>query len=61
MWHHKHFVNEIENGVELEDLIHYKLPLGILGRLIHPILVKPQLKKIFKYREKKLVELFGEY
>ena len=61
MWHHKHFVKEIENGVELEDLIHYKLPLGILGRLIHPILVKPQLKKIFKYREKKLVELFGEY
>ena len=61
MWHHKHFIKEIENGVELEDLIHYKLPLGILGRIAHPIIVKPQLKKIFEFRENKLKELFGDY
>ena len=61
LWHHKHFIKEINGGVELEDIIDYKLPLGIIGQLIHPILVKPKLEEIFSYRQKKLIELFGEY
>ena len=61
LWHHKHFIKKIENGVEMEDIIDYKLPFGWLGQLIHPILVKPKLDEIFNYRKKKLVELFGEY
>ncbi|SNY99716.1 SRPBCC family protein [Flagellimonas pacifica] len=59
LWHHKHFIEEVEGGVQMEDIIDYKLPLGILGQLMHPILVKKQLIKIFKYREQKLAELFG--
>jgi len=61
LWHHKHFIKEIPGGVEMEDIIDYKVPMGILGQLVHPILVKPKLNEIFEYREKKLVELFGEY
>ncbi|CAI8344417.1 MAG: Uncharacterised protein [Polaribacter sejongensis] len=60
LWNHKHFIKEIDGGVELEDIIDYKVPLGILGQLIHPILVKPKLEEIFSYRQKKLIELFGE-
>ena len=60
LWHHKHFIKEIEGGVEMEDIIDYKIPFGILGQMVHPILVKPQLKKIFAYREKALKELFGQ-
>lgn len=59
LWHHKHFINEIEGGVEMEDIIDYKLPLGVLGQLGHPILVKPKLKEIFDYRKNKLNKLFG--
>lgn len=59
LWHHKHFIREIEGGVEMEDLIHYKLPLGWLGQLAHPVLVKRQLKQIFTYRELRLRERFG--
>jgi ligand-binding SRPBCC domain-containing protein len=59
LWHHKHFIKEIEGGVEMEDLLHYKLPFGFLGQLIHPFLVKPKLDEIFEYRQKKLIELFG--
>ena len=59
LWHHKHFIKEVDQGVEMEDIIHYKLPFGWLGRLAHPILVKKQLKQIFSYREAKLSELFG--
>ncbi|WP_223033449.1 SRPBCC family protein [Hanstruepera marina] len=59
LWHHKHFIKEIEGGVEMEDIIDYKLPLGFLGQLVQPILVKPKLEEIFEYRKNKLIELFG--
>ena len=61
LWHHKHFIKEIPGGVEMEDIVDYKLPLGFLGRLAHPILVEPKLKEIFDYRREKLIELYGEY
>ncbi len=60
LWHHKHFIKQVEGGVEMEDIIDYKIPFGILGQLAHPIIVKKQLKKIFAYREEKLIELFGK-
>lgn len=60
-WHHKHFLKEIPGGVEMEDIIHYKLPMGILGKMVHPFMVKPKLEEIFKYRKNKLIELFGEF
>lgn len=59
LWHHKHFINKIDGGVEMEDIIDYKVPLGILGQLVHPFLVKPKLEEIFNYRTQKLEQLFG--
>lgn len=61
LWHHKHFIKAIDNGVEMEDIIDYKVPFGILGQLVHPILVKPKLEEIFNYRTRKLEALFGKY
>jgi ligand-binding SRPBCC domain-containing protein len=61
LWHHKHFLKAIPGGVEMEDIVDYKVPMGILGQLVHPILVQPKLKEIFDYRRTKLVELFGEF
>lgn len=58
-WHHKHFLKEVDGGVEMEDIVDYMLPFGWLGQLVHPILVKPKLKEIFEYRTHKLTELFG--
>ena len=59
LWHHKHFIKPIEGGVEMEDIIDYKVPFGFIGRMVHPILVKPKLTAIFNYRTQKLIELFG--
>ncbi|WP_343486545.1 SRPBCC family protein [Allomuricauda sp. d1] len=59
LWHHKHFLTEIEGGVEMEDLIDYKIPFGFIGQVAQPFVVKKQLKKIFEYREAKLNSLFG--
>lgn len=61
LWHHKHFIKAIDGGVEMEDIIDYKVPMGILGQMAHPIIVKPKLEEIFNYRTKKLEELFGKY
>ena len=61
LWHHKHFLKEIEGGVEMEDIIDYKIPFGFLGRLLHPVLVKPKLTEIFNHRTQKLNELFGNF
>lgn len=61
LWHHKHFIRPIEGGVEMEDIIDYKIPFGLIGQLVHLILIKPKLKEIFDYRHDKLIEIFGEF
>lgn len=58
-WHHKHFMKEKNGGVEMIDIIHYKLPLGILGKLGNYLFVEKQLKSIFDYRYQKLEKLFN--
>lgn len=59
MWHHQHHFKEIEGGVEMTDIVHYKNPAGFIGRWIDPLIVKPRLRKIFDYRTKKIEEIFG--
>ncbi len=60
-WHHQHFLKEIPGGIQMRDVIHYSLPLGILGRFSHWLFIRNQLKNIFDFRKKKLLELFGEF
>ena len=60
IWHHQHFFREIPGGVEMTDIVDYQLPFGFVGKWVHPFLVAPRLDHIFRYRNKKLIELFGE-
>jgi ligand-binding SRPBCC domain-containing protein len=60
LWHHQHHFKVIPGGVEMTDLVHYRLPFGILGDFAHWLFVRSQLRSIFDFRTKKLVELFGE-
>lgn len=59
LWHHKHFLKETLNGTVMEDIVDYKLPFGFFGRLAHFMWIEKQLKHIFRYREEKLTQLFG--
>ena len=61
LWHHKHFIKPIENGVEMVDIVDYKIPFGFLGQLAQPLVVSPTLKEIFEYRREALIKLFGPY
>ena len=59
MWHHEHHFKEVEGGVEMTDIVSYIIPLGFLGKLVEPFLVKPKLEEIFAYRLKIVEEVFG--
>jgi ligand-binding SRPBCC domain-containing protein len=58
IWHHEHHFVRKEGGIEMTDIVSYKLPFGFLGRLVHPFLVAPKLNEIFAFRFKKVDELF---
>jgi ligand-binding SRPBCC domain-containing protein len=59
MWHHQHHFKMAAGGVEMTDIVHYKLPLWFLGDIANVLFVKKQLNGIFDYRFKRVVELFG--
>jgi ligand-binding SRPBCC domain-containing protein len=61
LWHHQHHFKAIEGGVEMTDIVHYKNPLGFMGRLANSIFVKKKLDTIFNYRYQKVEELFGRW
>jgi ligand-binding SRPBCC domain-containing protein len=60
IWHHEHtFAARKDGGTEIRDLVHYVLPLGWLGNIVHPFLVAPELRRIFAFRERAVRERFG--
>ena len=47
-------------GVEMTDIVDYRVPLGPLGILLQKLVVGKKVEGIFEYRRKRLIELFGE-
>ena len=59
IWHHEHHFKSLDGGrTEMTDRVTYVLPFSPLSDLFHPFLVKPQLAKIFAFREKAMAGLF---
>lgn len=55
VWHHEHFFRALDGDrTEVRDLVHYVPPFGPLGAIINALAVRPQLRRIFDYREKVL-------
>ena len=59
-WHHLHRFKADEQGVLMEDILHYALPMGILGELVAGAMVRRKVEGIFTYRFKKLEALFSQ-
>ena len=59
IWHHQHHFVEIPGGVEMTDIVHYRLPLGPIGALAHGLFVRRQLEGIFDFRYRELERMFG--
>jgi ligand-binding SRPBCC domain-containing protein len=60
LWHHQHHFKAIEGGVLMNDILNYAIPYGPIGRLTNSLFVGRQIKEIFEYREKAIVDLFGK-
>lgn len=50
MWRHRHLFFPHERGCRLRDDIQYEPPMGFLGTLADPIVVRPRLVKMFDFR-----------
>lgn len=60
MWHHLHSFEELEDGrVLMKDKVHFKPPMGPLGKFAYSLFIKKKLQGIFDFRFKKLDELFN--
>ncbi len=61
LWHHQHHFKQIPGGVEMTDIVHYKIPFWFLGDIANALLVRNELKKIFDFRRQKVEELLGKW
>lgn len=61
MWHHQHHFRPIAGGVEMTDIVHYKIPFWILGDLANRLFVKKKLQEIFEFRCRQVEDLFGKW
>lgn len=59
MWYHIHQFKEVEGGIEVSDIVHYRMPFGWLGKLVHHLFIKKKLERIFSYRNKVMKQLFS--
>ena len=59
MWHHRHTFEEVDGGVLITDVVHFKLPFSLIAPLVYRLFVKQNLKRIFNYRTEKLEELIN--
>ena len=59
LWHHQHHFTAIENGIEMTDIVHYKIPYWFVGDIANALIVQKQLKEIFEYRFRMIEEKYG--
>jgi ligand-binding SRPBCC domain-containing protein len=55
-WEHTHVMQEDGDRTMILDSVVYRLPFAYLGRAVHTLIVKNQLKDIFCYRALKIKE-----
>ena len=58
-WHHEHTFEARDGGTLCRDVVDYELYGGPLAPLIHAVFVRPDVRKIFAYRQHVLEERFG--
>jgi len=57
-WHHQHFFIKNVDGIIVEDIVNYALPLAPLGYLLNSIYIRRNLDNIFDYINKVLKNMF---
>lgn len=60
LWHHQHHFLKAEMGIEMLDIVHYAVPLGVLGKILNALVIRRKLAGIFAYRRKRVEALFPD-
>jgi len=50
IWHHQHILEPTEKGVNMIDIVSYKIPFGLLGKIAHGLFIRSKIESIFDYR-----------
>jgi ligand-binding SRPBCC domain-containing protein len=58
-WIHEHTFEPADGGTRLRDHVRYAVPGGPLEPLLHRLLVGPDVRRIFAFRQDRMQELFG--
>ena len=60
LWHHQHHFREVDGGIMMTDIVHFKLPFALLAPLAYKLYVKKKLSEIFSFRQKVLDDLIAQ-
>jgi ligand-binding SRPBCC domain-containing protein len=58
IWKHTHYFEEENGGIMMTDEVNYQLPFGIIGSLLHRLLIRSKIESIFEYRRTTLTKIF---
>ncbi len=58
-WSHEVCLTEHDDGIVLEDIVFYAMPLSWLGRILNKFLIADKLEKIFTFRSDYLDARWG--
>jgi ligand-binding SRPBCC domain-containing protein len=60
LWHHQHrFEPSSRGGTVCFDRVVYALPVPLLRRLVHPLIVRRQLREVFRFRRRAIGQRLG--
>lgn len=57
-WRHEHTFEGRNGQTLVRDTVLYELPLGIVGTIVHRLVVRRQLRDIFEYRASRIRLIF---
>lgn len=59
-WFHEHRFQPVEGGIQMDDTVHYVMPWGWLGELVHSVFIRQRLEAIFNFRRDYLAAKWPE-
>lgn len=60
LWHHEHQFEQKDDHVLMKDILHYRPPFGLVGRLGNWLFLDRRVESIFSYRYEIIEDLFNQ-
>lgn len=57
-WHHQHHFTPQDGGTLMHDVLHYKVPYGLIGTIADQFLVSKMVDEIFEFRRQVIADHF---